>query len=150
MAQKKKEPEHLLSNLREFQVINWHNRFLCFALCLHEFVSWHAFLRWNTVLVLMDMNVYSLLTLLSLYRMSGWFLLLAWQQLPRQVLFIFSSHFSILVQKAIWPGRRSTVWRVQGLWATTVPITCKIMLPFLACVSPVLPQSVNWANWLIP
>lgn len=44
----------------------------------------------------MGRNVYPCsLTLVSQYRMSGWFLLLAWQQLPSQVLFIFSSHFSI-------------------------------------------------------
>lgn len=124
---KEKETEHLLSNLREFQVINWHNGFLCFASCLHKFVSWQAFHRWRPVLAFMDMDVDSLLALLSPYRMSGWFPLLAWQRLPCQVLFIFPSLFSILVRKAIWPRRRSTVRRAQGLGSHSSAVTCKIM-----------------------
>lgn len=123
----KKETEHLLPSLREFQVINWHNGFLRFASCLHKFVSWHAFHRWRPVLAFMDMNVDSLLALLPPYRMSGWFLLLAWQRLPCQVLFIFPNHFSSLVRKAIWPCRRSTACRIQGLGGLSSAVTCKLV-----------------------
>lgn len=149
MSQKKKEKEteHLLSNLREFQVINWHNGFLCFASCLHKFVSWQAFHRWRPVLAFMDMDVDSLLALLSPYRMSGWFPLLAWQRLPCQVLFIFPSLFSILVRKALQKEHCAQSPRTREAQKR-----CDLQnhVSTLACSSPLRPQALNCANGLIP